>query len=905
LFKGGEEIVIRSSFSLHGTTMKKIANRVFILLCLIVTSASYAAETNLYVPGVANLEGANNTYFATDLVLTNLTGASTEVTVTFIAATGVTATPARITLAPRQSVVYTNALQSIWNLSGIGGALQVQSNSAVAVRARTYNRAANGSFGLSLPIVTSDQMISVGEQSISPWVSESFDRSIGFRTNVGVIFPDNSGGTATVLIHNAAGAEIGRKTFSADTKSFQQAPVASFAPPRDIARMTLSVERGRAQAYTSVVDNITGDSSVFLSTRPPVGAINSLVSGVARLAGLNNTFFKTDLRIVNPTDSEVTVTVHYYQQSIDNTAAVTEPVTVRANETLEITDALAALFNLPEGSSGALRFTSSAPVLIAARTSTFNRSGAPGTYGAQQEAVPLSSFSRSSNVLTGVAHDVDSRTNIGLSSGSDGADLLITLRDPHGVLVRAIPFRMVRSSWTQMSASAFFNEGTIAPGSTIDISPTSGSYVAYISVVDQRSGDASVSGPSDAGCDQDLQLSLPERVCRTFNMVVAVPGTVGASYDWVVNGGNIVSGQGTPHIEIEPGSGTSLTVSVRVDSNGCIAYDTQTIAVDPPLTVAITRASDATVGRNAELEWTVSGAAESIELSGTDFPQPVVLPGTARTYSYTTSNVGTKSVTVTAINSCGSYQATASYTIRLSSEGPGSNGTGGSYPGLQTFAGARGREYQVYIPQSYDPQVPTPLVFALGGQGEPAAMTLEIGWKQIADRDNVIVATMTAATSGPGYSGAYDVAEFETIEQAELEILQRYNVALRSVYYWGFSAGAHVTYMFALERDRSTRLAAFAIQAGAIEAAATRVNPPSWPPQSGARRLPVFISCGQKDTSGTGGGLIGALRRNSEMLAAQGYPVTTREVPTQPHTYTSVDVSMAWKFLKEQHLAQQ
>ena len=125
---------------------------------------------------------------------------------------------------------------------------------------------------------------------------------------------------------------------------------------------------------------------------------------------------------------------------------------------------------------------------------------------------------------------------------------------------------------------------------------------------------------------------------------------------------------------------------------------------------------------------------------------------------------------------------------------------------------------------------------------------------------------------------------------------QRYNVALQRMYYWGFSAGAHVTYMFVLTAERSNRIAAFAVHAGALEAAATRVNPPSWPPQQGARRLPAHLSCGLQDS------LLTSMRSNRDAMIAQGYPIQYREASAEGHDYRESDVRIAWDFLKTQKL---
>jgi predicted esterase len=752
---------------------------------------------------------------------------------------------------------------------------------------------------LSLPLWDESSFLTPGETGIAPWLSQSADGASGFRTNVGLVLPDTTGGKATLLILGPRGEELGRKTFEATAPTFFQESVRNIAAAGEIGRLTLQVERGRAQAYTSVVDNVTGDSSVFTVKRSFNTPLDAIVAGLARTPGANGTYFVSDVRLVNPTGSSATVTLRFLGDAPVNPVNLT----LLPMESRELRDVL-ALFALPEGSSGAVRFTSPAALLVAARTSNVDRNGLPGSYGAQQDAVGLDSFSFSSAVLTAVVQDEKARTNVGFLSGSSGAVLALTLRDANGVTMGSTTLTFQPLSWIQANVAQLFGLTRVERGSTLEITPSSGSFSAYASLVDQRSGDASVSRALPAACVTRTAIAGAEQSCRSANVTLTATEIAGATYSWSVSGGTIVSGAGTRSVVVAPGGGASLTATAQVTTaSGCVSRVLHSVALSDGASLSNVIAKSGSVGREIMISWSASQNLLALELKGTDFPNSIAIDPTARSYSYVPQSAGTKSFTLTATTACGSVSSTNLYQVAAAPpSGRASGGSGGGFPGLQTFPGARGRDYVVYVPKTYDPAVPASLVFALGGQGEPASMTLAVGWQTIAERDNVLVVTMTAATSGPGYEGAYDVAEFETIELAELEVPQRYNVALQHVYYWGFSAGAHVTYMFALTTERSNRLAAFAIHAGAIEAAATRIDPPSWPPQPGARHLPVFISCGQNDTSGSGGGLIGALRRNRDMLLAAGYPVQTREVPNQGHTYASSEVNAAWSFLKMQAL---
>src|SRR3979411_846343 len=175
-------------------------------LSLCVFSTVSIEASSWTIPGVANAFGANNTHFVSDLAITNPGNASAVGTVTFLS-TGLP--PINVTLGPGQTVAYRNILDQLWGVTS-SGALQVSSDSVLLLRARTYNNASAGTYGVALPVFADDQLLSLGDTADSVWVSQSAD----YRTNIGVVFPDEGGGSASVTIYDADGNTLGTKDYS-------------------------------------------------------------------------------------------------------------------------------------------------------------------------------------------------------------------------------------------------------------------------------------------------------------------------------------------------------------------------------------------------------------------------------------------------------------------------------------------------------------------------------------------------------------------------------------------------------------------------------------------------------------------------------------------------------------------
>jgi hypothetical protein len=451
-----------------------------------------ASDETWTIPGAASIAGLNNTRFVSDLALTNLGSSTANVIVSFVGPGDLPPKP--ITLAAGATTVYRNVLDALWAASGLVGALSVRSDQPLVLRARTYNTAATGTFGVALPVYASGQLLAEGQTADSFWVQQDPSGSSGFRTNVGVVFPDAGGGDAVVTFYDASGGVVGTLNYSSASAGFQQLSIASVAPAGLlVGRAQISVTRGHAAGYAVGADNVTGDTSLYPFEALPAGIQDVVVNGVARLNGRNNTFFRTDARFYNPTPSDVTVTVRFHAAGAANPTPQSATLNLPAGRIVEVVDLLGTILSAPVGSGGAVRFTADQPVAILCRTSNVDPQGVqPGTFGAQQHPVPLASFLSSADagaVVTAIRQDASFRTNVGFTAGADGAAYRLTLKSAQGTAIATAAGSLGAFGWTQASVADLFPGTAIPADATLLVEVTSGTVDVYDASADNASGD--------------------------------------------------------------------------------------------------------------------------------------------------------------------------------------------------------------------------------------------------------------------------------------------------------------------------------------------------------------------------------------------------------------------------------
>ena len=461
------------------------------IAAVVLMAASPASAQLVWtIPGIVNVGGLNNTRFVSDVTMTNPGATATQVTVSFIPSPAPNAKG--VTLNAGETRAYRNVVDSLFGTSG-AGALSISSEQPLLLRARTYNTASSGTYGVALPVVSSDRLLGTGDVADSLWISQDPSGNSGYRTNIAVVFPDETGGAATVTVYDADGNERGHQDFSLDAPGLQQFSVGSFAGAVSVARAQIAVTRGHAASYSVVVDNVTGDSSLFTFEELPGGIQDVLVNGVARANGRNGAFFRTDGRFYNPTDTDATIQVSFLPGGNANPSPATASFVLPAGKIRDVVDVLNSLLVLPIGSVGALRLKSDWPFAILCRTSNVDPSGVrQGTFGSQQKPVPLLSFVTSADAgaaITGIRQDSAFRTNVGFAAGADGASYALTLTTAEGATVAATTASLGAFGWTQPGIQDLFPTVTIPQDATLRVKVTAGSLDVFDSSIDNLSGD--------------------------------------------------------------------------------------------------------------------------------------------------------------------------------------------------------------------------------------------------------------------------------------------------------------------------------------------------------------------------------------------------------------------------------
>ncbi len=217
-----------------------------------------SGNSRYLVAGVAEVEGANQTRWKTNLAVLNLAGETGVVDLHYRSNGG--AADSTVTLLDGEQRELEDAAADFFGLPDTAGAVEVAANGPLVVTARTFNDAPDGTFGQFLPGVRDDEALSSG----STGIITQLESSEAFRTNIG--FTNFSGADCTVRtrLMDADGTQVGVKFVSVpsggwaqENRIFANAGTGPVAP--GYALVDVMTDGCRVWAYGSVVDNGSGD----------------------------------------------------------------------------------------------------------------------------------------------------------------------------------------------------------------------------------------------------------------------------------------------------------------------------------------------------------------------------------------------------------------------------------------------------------------------------------------------------------------------------------------------------------------------------------------------------------------------------------------------------------------------
>jgi hypothetical protein len=152
-----------------------------------------------------------------------------------------------------------------------------------------------------------------------------------------------------------------------------------------------------------------------------------------------------------------------------------------------------------------------------------------------------------------------------------------------------------------------------------------------------------------ATCAPTVPLRVPLMSCRFGTAEAQVQPIAGATYRWTVEGGAILSGDGTPSVLIGFGGASSALARVTVTHDGCASIGAAVLNLRNPLTATVTVA-DGNVGTPARVSWTYNTTEPVLTqiLQLPDQAAPIRLAQDVRSYVFTPTTEGAKTVKLTA-----------------------------------------------------------------------------------------------------------------------------------------------------------------------------------------------------------------------------------------------------------------
>lgn len=210
---------------------------------------------------------------------------------------------------------------------------------------------------------------------------------------------------------------------------------------------------------------------------------------VANLSGKKDTFWRSDVQILNLGDSSTSVVMQLYPEIVNGVptfeAKVSDPITIAAGGQLVLTNVLQSKFGLINVKGALMIYsTDGTPLVLASRTYT---NGQAGSYGQDVSSVLVDS----SAWVAGVENDSAYRTNLGIFwPWDESVQFMVHVYTADGQLAGSGQITFSQAGLQQKGLDAF-NVGVLPAGYiVITCNEAQALWYAYGTTVDQASGDA-------------------------------------------------------------------------------------------------------------------------------------------------------------------------------------------------------------------------------------------------------------------------------------------------------------------------------------------------------------------------------------------------------------------------------
>ena len=459
------------------------------------------------VAAAVSLDGANETQWESDFRFFNPCGETLDVRIEYEPEgtnnTGAPLVFREFQLAADETRFFGDIVEAIPGLAGeeLSGSVRIESSSDSGCKvmsvSRTFNDTPNGSLGLFVPALP----VKANNADFLDLTGLIDDTE--FRTNLRLVNYSDSDVWVPLTLFDRNGNQIGngRSALVRGHSTKQINEIAAWlGVDGDLAPFSVraDVTGVDVQAFATVVDNMTGDSVLFLSSFN--GENRLWLVGVASLEGVNNSQWRTDMWLYNPTGDWLAGEVEFVVGDSPGDVYGFEWPTLGEHRIKQYLDIVGEEINLTE-TRGYIVLTGAdggpAPQ-VAART--YNLDLAGGTYGLNLRAFGEDDLLLPGDVgyVVGISNSADQsvgfRTNLGLlNTDRDGwTGVRLTLFDVSGAQVgEPVEMNIAPGVLRQFDIAKKFGVGDVTGVTSLRIDVTVGGGVAaYATEIDNRTQDS-------------------------------------------------------------------------------------------------------------------------------------------------------------------------------------------------------------------------------------------------------------------------------------------------------------------------------------------------------------------------------------------------------------------------------
>ena len=461
-----------------------------------------------FVFGAAiSMDGANHTHWESDFRFYNPCGEDLDVRIEYEPENtnnvGADLVFREFVLAPNESKIFGDITDAIPSLEGgaITGSVRIESTSAsgckVLSASRTYNETPEGSLGLFVPALPVKKIR-------QPYLDVTgLIQNADYRTNLRLVNHGEADAWVPITALQRNGDQVGqtRSVLVRGHSTKQINEVARWLGVDDnLAPFTIraGVEGLKMHVLGTVVDNVTGDSVLYLPSFCDENRI--WLAGVANLEGVNESLWRTDLWLSNPTETWLAGELEYVVGDSPGDVYGFAWPTLNTNRIKQYLDIVGDELGLEE-TRGYIVLTGAdgGPVpQVAART--YNLDPLGGTYGLNLQAFASDDLLEPGDTgyVAGVSNSEDQtigfRTNMGfLNTDRHGwTDLRITMYKLDGTLA-ADPYEFAIAPGKLLQFDIFrkFGLRKVTMTGSIKVEVLGGGAIAaYATEIDNRTQDS-------------------------------------------------------------------------------------------------------------------------------------------------------------------------------------------------------------------------------------------------------------------------------------------------------------------------------------------------------------------------------------------------------------------------------